>query len=326
MLKLFDIIRANRRLARFIKKSPLIYSEALSERSGANVWLKLECIQPTGSFKIRGALHKLLALDDEQLARGVVTASAGNHGLGVAYSARALGLKNVTIFVPTTTPAAKIAKLSRYPANLHQIGQSFDQAQHAALDFCQKNGAAFVSGYDDAQLIAGAGTCGLEIVTEQTGVDAVIVPVGGGGLVAGTAVAVKGVNPGCRIIGVQPEASPSAKLSFEQNLPLETYEHAPTIADGLAGGFGAHPFYIARTLIDDILLYSEADLRQAIFRLVDMHQLVVEASGAIAICPLLVESERFSGKNVVCVLTGSNIDTALLSEILREYTEIPAKI
>jgi threonine dehydratase len=316
MLKLHDIVMAQQRLKPYIRHAPLVYSEALSERAGAKVWLKLECRQPTGSFKIRGALYKMMALGDEAQAKGVVTASAGNHGLGVAYAAKALGLKQATIFVPATAPAAKITKLARFPINLHQAGQSYEDAHQAAEAFAHETGAIYLSAYDDPQVIAGAGTCGLEILTELPSVDAIIVPIGGGGLVAGVAVAAKGINSFCRIVGVQPEASPAAKLSFEQNQPLDPYDHAPTIADGLAGGFGAHPFYIARTLIDQILLFSEAELRRAVFTLVDQEQLVVEASGAIAIAPLLTGQHDWQGQTVVCILSGANIDSSLLADIL----------
>jgi threonine dehydratase len=322
MLKLHHILQAQQRIKPYIRQTPLMYSEALSERTGAKVWLKLECRQPTGSFKIRGALHKVMSLTPEDLAAGVVTASAGNHGLGLAYAARSLGLDHVTVFVPSTTPKAKVAKLSRFPIELRQTGQTYEAAHQAAEEFAKETGATYISAYDDPQVIAGAGTCGLEIMTELPQVDAIVVPIGGGGLVAGIGVAVKGINPFCRLIGVQPTASPAAKLSFEQNIPLDPYEHEPTIADGLAGGFGAHPFYIARTLIDEILLFSEDDLRQAVFTLVDQEQLVVEASGAIALAPLLADQHTFGEQTVVCVLTGANIDTRLLGEILRDVRKI----
>lgn len=318
MLKLYDILRAQQRLKPYISASPLVYSPALSERSGARVWLKLECRQPTGSFKVRGALHKMLALDDEARARGVVTASAGNHGLGTAFAATSLGLERVTIFVPNTAPAAKVTKLRRFPVDLRQVGTTYEDAHQAAEAWARETGATYLAAYDDPVVIAGAGTCGLEIMSELPEADSLIVPVGGGGLVAGIAVAAKGINPLVKIIGVQPEASPAAKLSFEQNQPIDPYDHAPTIADGLAGGFGAHPFYIARTLIDDILLFSEQALRQAILALVDQEQLVVEASGAIAIAPLLNGSAGLAGQTVVCVLSGANIDTGLLAEILSQ--------
>lgn len=318
MLKLHDLILAQQRLRPYLQPSPMVFSEALSEFSGAKVWLKLECRNPTGSFKIRGALHKIMALGETAHSKGVVTASAGNHGLGVAYAAQRLGLNRATIFVPRTAPQAKVTKLRRFGVELHQVGDTYDDAHHAAETFAQESGAAYLSAYDDPQVIAGAGTCGLEILTELPGLDSLIVPIGGGGLVAGVAVAAKGINPACRVVGVQPEASPAAKLSFEQNRPIDPYDHAPTIADGLAGGFGAYPFYIARTLIDDILLFSEADLRRAIFTLIDQEQLVVEASGAIAIAPLLSGPKRWQGQTVVCILSGANIDSRLLADILAQ--------
>jgi len=287
------------------------------------VWLKLENRQFTGSFKIRGALHKLILLDDEKLRKGVVTASAGNHGLGVAFAAQALGLANVTIFVPQTAPAAKVTKLARFPIILNQTGQTYEDAHQAAEHFAIQTGATYISAYDDPDIIAGAGTVGLEIIAELPEASTVITPVGGGGLIAGTAVAIKGINSGCRLIGVQPEASPAAKLSIEQNHPIDPYEHEPTIADGLAGGFGAYPFGIARTLIDDIWLFSEESLRQAVFTLIDQEQLVVEASGAIAIAPLLDGAYNLEGETVVCILSGANIDSRLLADILSQKVTLP---
>jgi threonine dehydratase len=309
---------AQQRLRAYLQPSPLIYSQALSQRSGADVWLKLECRQPTGSFKVRGALHKIMALDQASLTRGIVTGSAGNHGLGTAYAAHRLALEQATIFVPQTAPAAKVARLSRFPIDLRQVGQTYEEAHQAAEHFATDTGATYIPAYDDPTVIAGAGTCGLEIMADLPQADVILVPVGGGGLIAGIAVTAKGINPICQVIGVQPEASPAAKLSFEQNQPLDPYDHAPTIADGLAGGFGAQPFYIARTLIDDILLFSEVALRRAVFTLIDQEQLVVEASGAIAIAPLLAESHELAGKTVICILSGANIDTKLLAEILEK--------
>lgn len=318
MIKLPNILQAYHQIKAHIRRAPLVYSAALSELTGAEVWLKLECRQPTGSFKIRGALAKMMSLEAGALALGVVTASAGNHGLGVAYAAQALGVENVTIFIPETAPAPKVAKLRRFPVHLRQVGQTYAAAHHAAESFSRETEATYISAYDDPIVIAGQGTCGFEIISDLPDAEVIIVPVGGGGLVAGVGVAVKRMQPGCRLIGVQPQASPAAKLSFEQNLPLDPYEHAPTIADGLAGGFGAIPFYIARTLIDEILLFSEAELRRAVYTLVEQEQLVVEASGAISIAPLLADGHAFKSKRVVCILGGANIDTGLLAEILNQ--------
>ncbi|MCB0209241.1 MAG: pyridoxal-phosphate dependent enzyme [Anaerolineae bacterium] len=316
MIKLHNILQAYHQIKPFIRRAPLVHSEALSALTGAHVWLKLECRQPTGSFKIRGALNKLMSLNSAELARGVVTASAGNHALGLAYAASALNISNVTVFVPQNAPAPKIAKLKRFAINLRLAGQTYDEAHHAAEAFVKETGATYIPAYDDPIVIAGAGTCGFEIISDLPDAEVIIVPIGGGGLVAGIGVAVKRMSPGCQIIGVQPTASPAAKLSFAQNLPLETYDHEPTIADGLAGGFGAIPFYIARTLIDDILLFSETELRRTVFTFVEQEQLVVEPSGSLALAPLLAESHPFQGKIVVCVLTGANIETALLADIL----------
>ncbi len=305
MLKLHHLMLAQQRLKPYLAPTPLVYSQALSRQAEAQVWLKLECRQPTGSFKVRGALHKMMSLEPEEQARGLVTASAGNHGLGVALAARLLGREGLTSCVPRPTPAPKLAKLARFPIDLRQVGQAYEEAHQAAEDFARQTGATYIPAYDDPQVIAGAGTAGLEIMAELPQVEAIIVPVGGGGLIAGTAVAAKGVNPLCRVVGVQPEASPAARLSLEQNQPIDPYDHAPTIADGLAGGFGATPFYVARALIDQILLFGEEALKQAIFTLVDQEQLVVEASGAIAIAPLLAAGHDFSGQVVACLLTGA---------------------
>ena len=321
MISLHEITLAHRHLKPYVCRTPLLYSYALSDCSGAEVWLKLECQQPTGCFKIRGALHKIMRLTEAQQAKGLVTASAGNHGLGVAYAAQTLGLDRVTIFIPETTPQAKIAKLNYFPVTLQTVGETYEAAHAAAETFAQDTSATYIPAYDDPVVITGAGTCGLEIMQDLPAAEAVIVPVGGGGLLAGTGVAIKKINPLCQIFGVQPQASPAAKLSFEQNFPLDPYDHEPTIADGLAGGFGAHPLYIVRTLIEDILLFSEKRLRQAVFTLIDQEQLVVEASGAIAIAPLLDDDHSFRGKTVVCILTGANIDSRLLAEILNEHTE-----
>lgn len=313
------ILRVQRRIAPHIRRAPLVRSAYLSQRSSADVWLKLECRQPTGSFKVRGALNKLGRLDAGQKARGIVTASAGNHGLGVAYAASRLGLSRVTVFVPENAPRSKLEKLGRFPIDLRRAGHSYEAAHDAATAFADETGAAYISAYDDLDIIAGQGTCGLEILTDLPQLDTIFVPVGGGGLIAGVAVAAKALHPGCRVIGLQPEASPAARQSFEQNWPVERYRAGPTLADGLAGGFGALPFYLARTLIDDIWLHSEEDLRRAIFTLVDQEQLVVEASGAIAVAPLLDPQRPLVGQTVACVLTGANIDSRVLGDILREF-------
>ncbi len=318
-LGLQPILLAHRRIAPFIRHTPLVRSDHLSARTGADVWLKLECRQPTGSFKVRGALNKIGQLTPEEKERGLVTASAGNHGLGVAYAARSWGGTPADIFVQANAPRAKVDKLRRFDATLHLEGDTYEEAHQAAEAFARETGATYVSAYDDVDVIAGQGTIGLEILTDLPETDLILVPVGGGGMIAGVATVAKAMNPGCRVIGLQPEASPAALLSLRDGVPYDPYDHEPTIADGLAGGFGAVPFYVARTLIDQVLLVGESDLRRAIFTLLDQEQLVVEASGAIAIAPLLDQSLDVSGQTVVCILSGSNVESALLRDILIEF-------
>ena len=317
-LGLRSILQAQRRIAPFIRRTPLVRSAFLSARTGADVWLKLECWQTTGSFKVRGALNKVGLLTPEERARGLVTASAGNHGLGLAYAAQVWDRARADIFVPRNASRAKVEKLRRLGVTLHQEGTTYEEAHQAAERFARETGATYVSAYDDVDVIAGQGTLGLEVLTDLPEADLVLVPIGGGGMVAGVATAVKEMSPGCRVIGLQPEASPAAFLSLRDGVPYDPYDHEPTIADGLAGGFGAMPFYIARTLIERVLLVSEAGLRRAVFALLDQEQLVVEPSGAIAIAPLLDGSLDVTGQTVVCILSGGNLETALLRDILVE--------
>ena len=313
------ILEAEKLIRPFIGPTMLVRSAFLSQWSGAEVWLKLENQQPTGSFKVRGALNKIGRLSEVARAKGIVAASAGNHALGVAFAAEALGLGQVDIFVPETAPQAKVAKIEQFSVNLHLAGQSYEAAQVAATSFATDRGGMMVSAYDDVAVVAGQGTIGLEIFRQLPTVDRILVPVGGGGMVAGVGVVAQMFNPECQVVGVQPEASPAALFSLRDGQAYDPYEHEPTIADGLAGGFGQVPFEVAGDLIGTIWLASEEEMRRAIFTLVDRHQLVVEASGAIAITPLLRRQPALVGRTVVCVLSGGNLDTVLLREVLEEF-------
>jgi threonine dehydratase len=319
-LGLQPILQAQRRIAPFIRPTPLVRSAPLSAQTGGDVWLKLECQQPTGSFKVRGALNKVGLLSPEEKARGLVTASAGNHALGVAFAVQAWGGAQADIFVQANAPRAKVDKLRHFDIRLHLQGSTYAEAHQAAEAFARQTGAITIQAYDDLDVIAGQGTMGLEILSDMPDTDLILVPVGGGGMIAGVATVAKAMNTGCQVVGVQPEASPAALLSLRDGTPYDPYDAEPTIADGLAGGFGPLPFYVARTLIDRILLASETELRRAIFTLLDQHQLVVEASGAIAVAPLLNGSLDAAGRTVVCILSGGNIASSLLRDILAEFT------
>ena len=317
-IPLKTLFQTQQRLRSYFEPTPLIYSPYLSELSGAEVWLKLENQQPTGSFKVRGALNKILSLTAAEKKQGIVAASAGNHALGVARAVQAVGAVQADIFVPVNAPQAKVDKLRRFPVTVHRQGTTYDDTHQLADQFRLENGGVAVSAYDDPGVIAGQGTVGLEIFQQCPEVGAILVPVGGGGLIAGIYSAVQAINPDCHLCGVQPTASPAALLSFQQGIALETYDHAPTSADGLAGGFGAIPFAMMQAAPPAIVLVSEPSIRQAIFRLVQQQQLIIEPSGATAVAPLISGEVEVAGKTVVCVLTGGNLDMSLLRSILNE--------
>ena len=321
-LTLHEIYLAQRRIEPYITRTPLMHSILLSTQLGFEVWLKLENRQYTGSFKPRGALNKILTLSAEERERGIVAASAGNHALGVAHAAQCLGLTKADLFVQANAAPAKIAKLRRYNVNLHLVGNLFDEAQAAAFVFAEKNSATYVSAYDDLDVIAGQGTVGLEIMQDLPDVDTIGVPVGGGGLIAGLATVAKSLNPAIRVIGVNPAASPSAYLSKRDGYPYETYENEPTLAHGLAGGFGRVPFMVGMTLVDEIVLVSEDELKRGIAALIDSDQILLEASGVAGIAALLA-GKIIGARKCVCVLTGGNIDSDTLRDVLGINTWAP---
>lgn len=315
-LTLHDIYLAQQRIAPHIIQTPLQRSPLLSAQLGCDVWLKLENRQHTGSFKPRGALNKIMSLNADELARGLVAASAGNHALGVAHAARQLNLSHVEVFAQANAAPAKIAKLRQFPINLHLMGNTFDETQQAALAHTETTGATFVSAYNDVQVIAGQGTVGLEIMQARPDVETIVVPVGGGGLIAGVATVAKSLNPLARIIGVNAAASPSAYLAKRDGQPYDPYNHEPTLAQGLAGGFGRVPFAVGMMLIDEIVLVSEDELKRGMAALIDSDQLLAEASGIAGLAALLAGKVSNSGKTVV-VITGGNIDTDTLRGVLR---------
>ncbi len=296
--------------------TPLTRSAGLSRQTGHDVWLKQENLQHTGSFKPRGALSRIGALSDDERARGVVAASAGNHALGVAHACQALAVRQATVYVQSDASPAKLGRLRDYPVEVHLIGTTFEEAQQAALDRCRRSGATYVSPYDDPATVAGQGTIGLEITEQLADFDAVVVPVGGGALIAGIAVAVKETRPGVRVVGVNPEASPAALLSLREGRAIDPYRHQPTRAHGLAGGFGRVPFEAARHLIDEIVLVSEQEIAEAVVALIDSDQMLAEPSGAAAVAAIRSGKVRDLKGPVVAVVSGGNIDTQTLRELL----------
>jgi len=313
-----DILAAQLNLGDLIRRTPLEYSPLLSRKTGCQLYLKLENWQKTGSFKVRGATNKVASLSETERAKGLVTASSGNHGLGVLYAARAFGGLKATVFVPINASRSKVEKLQGFEGQLFLEGKDYDEAHLIAEEFARKQGATYIHAYEDAEAIAGQGTVGLEIMSDLPKVEAILVPVGGGGLISGVAIAAKTINPRVRVIGVQSEASPSGYLSLRDGRPYERYEAAPTIADGLAGGFGRMPFEIIKGLVDEILIVNEEEIRSAVFALLESAQLVVEGAGAVGVAALLAEKIDLESKKVVTILSGGNIDTDLLFQIMAE--------
>jgi len=315
------ILEARRNIRPYLSETALRRSDYLSEVSGGNIWLKLENRQPTGSFKVRGALNKISTLETSQKNKILVTGSTGNHGLGVAFASSILGIRETHIFIPGNAPRVKVEKLNRLSSSIHIAGETYKDAHRAAENYAQEHDAVYIQAYDDVDVIAGQATIGLETIEVLPDMDVIIIPVSGGGLIAGIASAVKAIQPACRVIGVQAKASPAAFLSLRDGQPHDPYDHEDTIADGLAGGFGKIPFYLSRLLIDEILLAEEDELRTGVHTLLAEDQIIAEPSGAASIVPVLSRQPEFIGKNVVCVISGGNLDIELLREIVLDLVD-----
>jgi threonine dehydratase len=300
-------------LSGLIVETPTIPSPTLSQRVGAEMFFKLENLQFTSSFKVRGAAVKLASLTEAERARGVIAASAGNHAQGVARHASLLGIK-ATIVMPRGTPFTKVHRTEAWGARVVLKGANFDEAYHAAMALSQETGAVFVHPYDDAHVIAGQGTIGLEMLAAVPDFDVLVIPIGGGGLISGTAIAAKAINPAIRIFGVQSAAFPSMKQVLA-GLPVVT--HGATVAEGIAV---KQPGFITRdiiaALVEDIIIVDEAALEEAIHLLAVEQKIVAEGAGAAGLAACLRESDRFAGLRVGTIVCGGNIDDRLLASIL----------
>lgn len=313
MLTLDDVRRAASRIAPYLPPTPL--RRAFSVPTPTH--LKLECWQPTGSFKVRGAVNHLLALGPDDGARGIIAASAGNHALGVAYAAQVLGGRvKATLVVPESAPRSKVEKLRTFPVTVIESGANYDEAYAESVRIAERTGQRYVHAYDDALTAAGQGSSALEILESLPEVGAILVPVGGGGLIAAIATAVKALKPDVRIVAVQPEVSPCLRASIKEGRALHEFPTGDSLADGIAGGIGDIA-YEHRHLIDEIVEVSEAAIEDAIVALLASDQVVAEASGAVGVAAL--RSGRFTPRDarpVVAVITGANIDARVLARIL----------
>ncbi len=308
-----DIEAAAARIAGAVVRTPTMRSAVLSERTGADVFLKFENLQHTGAYKERGALNKLLLLDPDIRARGVIAASAGNHAQAVAWHARRLDVPAV-IVMPRTTPAVKVSQTEAHGAEVVLHGDLFDEAYAEALRLADARDLTFIHPFDDPAVMAGQGTVALELLADAPDVDTLIIPIGGGGLISGIATAAKALKPGITVIGAQAELYPSM---YARITGREVTCGGDTIAEGIAvKAPGEETARVIADVVDDILLVDERGIEQAISLLVRAAKTVTEGAGATGLAALLAHADRFAGRRVGLVLSGGNIDTHLLANVL----------
>ncbi len=305
-----DLIHeARRKIEPSILRTPLVHSPSLSRLCSCQVYLKMECWQRCGCFKIRGVTNFLHHHQKEARQSGVTTASSGNHALALAYGARMMQLEHVSIFLPVGADPAKIGQIRMHGVEPVVEGKNFYESFDIARSYSTTNGTCYVHSNADPQVIAGQGTIGLEIIDDLPDVDAVIVPVGGGGLISGIAAALKEEQNSIAIIGAEPEASPGAYQSLQEGKPCERIALKPSVADGLSGGFSPLPFKIAHPLIKEIALASEGEIISAMNTFFHQEQLVIEGGAAVGLAVLLARKVHLQKKKVVLVVTGRNIDS-----------------
>ena len=318
MINLQQIQQAQERIKGVVAHTPLAYAPYLSEMAHANVYLKKENLQITGAFKIRGAYNKIASLSEAQRQAGVVAASAGNHAQGVALSASQFGIKAV-IVMPESTPLTKINGVKHYGAEVILAGTNYDEAYAYALEYGKKHKLTFVHPFEDEEVIAGQGTVGLEILKQCEDVDVVVVPIGGGGLIAGVATAIKESNPNIDVVGVSASGAPAFKESYEKQTAVDS-THVRTIADGIAvRDTSKVTLDYALTHVDKIVSVDDEEIASAILFLLEKQKLVVEGAGAVGVAALLhAKLDEYKDKNIAIVLSGGNMDVTLLSVIIEK--------
>jgi threonine dehydratase len=311
-----EVLEAEKRVRKHIRETPLEFSPYLSRSGGCNVYLKLENMQVTGSFKLRGIMNKLLSLSPEQRNLKILTASTGNHGAAFAYAIQKLGMKGA-IFLPENASQIKIEALRYSEVELKFHGTDCVQAEAFARETAEKNSHIYISPYNDIKIIAGHGTIGIELQKQARGIDAILAPVGGGGLISGITAYLKPIKKDVEMIGCQPENSAVMYESIKAGKIVEM-ESKPTISDGTAGGIekGSITFDICKSHVDDFLLVTEEEIKRAVKLLIEKHSMLVEGSGALSVASYLKVKEKFKNKNVVLVISGARIGLEQLRELL----------
>lgn len=310
---MFDFNSAKERVDKVTNRTHLFYSDYFSQISNNNVYIKPENLQKTGSFKIRGAYNKICKLSEEEKAKGIITASAGNHAQGVAFSANDLGI-DATICMPEQTPMIKVDGTLKYGAKVDLFGENFDACKDHALERAEKEGLTFIPPFDDLDVIEGQGTISLEILEDLEYVDYVIVPVGGGGLIAGVAKCIKQISPLIKVIGVEPVSAASMKEAVKEGKVVKV-KGVDTIADGTAvAEVGKYTYEICKDYVDDWITVTDEEVLMAFINLMERHKLVAEPSGALSLAAL--QKVNFYNKNVVSIISGGNIDMSFISQLI----------
>lgn len=314
-----DVKEAHNAIQPYTPTTPLVESFYLGNDT-QRYFFKMESLQKAKSFKIRGALNKMLSLNEEEKKRGVATISSGNHGSSVAYASTLLGIEKAKVIVPESTPKSKTDKIEYFGAEVMRLGKDYDDAHTLGMDYIEKNGMTYIDAYyDDPKIYSGQGTIAVEILEQNPDIDTIVVPIGGGGMITGIAVAAKAINPDIRIIGVQTEACPAMIKSYEDNTFYEEYPSDETYCDALVGGVGRLSYEMLKDLADDFIEVSEETIARGVSFMIKEEKFVAEAGSCTTIAAVKDFRERIGGNNIALVISGGNIDGEVISEIIGKY-------
>lgn len=311
-----EVKAAYARIKDHVRKTPLEQSFYLGDGE-REYFFKLESFQKVKSFKIRGALNKMMTLTPEEIQRGVATISSGNHGSSVSYAASLLGIKNAKVIVPETTPQSKVDKIKYFGSEVMLMGKNYDEAHALGMKYIEEHGMTYIDAYyDDPKIYGGQGTIAIEILEQNPDIDTIVVPIGGGGLITGIAVAAKALKPDIRIVGVQTEACPAMIKSYEDGVFYEEYPCEDSLCDSLIGGIGALSYEMAKDYVDDFIAVSEETIAKAVSFMAREEKYIVEAGSCTTVAAVMDFRERIGGRNIALVLSGGNIDGAVLYDLM----------
>jgi len=314
-----DVQEAYLRIKGHVRTTPLEESFFLTSEK-RRYFFKLESFQKVKSFKIRGALNKMMTLTDEEIKSGVAAVSSGNHGCSVSYAASILGIKRAKIIVPHNTPQSKTQKIEHFGGEIIPMGSNYDEAHKQGMEYIRANGLTNIdSYYDEPKVYAGNGTISIEILEQNPEIDTIIAPIGGGALVTGIAVAAKAIKPGIRIIGVQTDACPAMIASYKDGVFYEEYPTKESLCESLVGGIGKLSYEMAKDYVDEFFTVKEETIAKAISFMAKEEKYIIEAGSCTAVAAIMEHQKEIGGKNIALVLSGGNIDGSLLTSILRKY-------